>query len=108
MKKIKFFTLMKQKGHYIAEQKDGWTDGTYNYYRPNQNADWYCILPDYGLSVTRGRTPNEARQKADAIQDKIDQALKTDYAKDILNKFEKTKAAANHKQTNDGNQNNNN
>lgn len=117
MKEIKFYTLIRRDGYYVAEQQIGWTDGTYNYYytynyiynrkSPYDCASYHCILPDYGLAVTWGLTLEETRQKADALQDKIEQALKTDYAKDMLNKFEQAKAAANHNQTNDGKQNNN-
>lgn len=107
MKKTKFYTLLKPDGELVIEIQNGWTDGTYNYYRPNQEKYWYCILPDYGLAVSIGQTIEKARQKVDAIQAEADYDLTTDYAKDMRAAFERLKAAANHNQTNDGKQNNN-
>ena len=95
MKKTKFYTLLKPDGELVIEIQNGWTDGTYNYYRPNRGKYVYCILPDYGLSVSRGQTIKEARQKADAKQTEIDHELTTNYAKDMRAAFERLKAAAN-------------
>ena len=48
MKKCSFYTR-KTKG---IERVNGWTDGTYNYYK---NGDvWFCIVPEVGFAAATG------------------------------------------------------
>ena len=49
MKKCSFYT---RKTGGIVERVDGWTDGTYNYYKKGDM--WYCISPEVGLAAATG------------------------------------------------------
>ena len=54
MKKCSFYTC-KTGG--IVERVNGWTDGTYNYYK---NGDvWFCIVPEVGLSAAMGSSKKD-------------------------------------------------
>lgn len=51
MKKCSFYTRKIKAGISggIVERVNGWTDGTYNYYK-NCNL-WYCIVPEVGIAA---------------------------------------------------------
>ena len=62
MKKIKFFTFVEKDGCKQAEQKTGWTDGTYIYYYTYKKCnhkklygDDICLftLPAHEIAITR-------------------------------------------------------
>ena len=54
MKKYSFYT---RKAGGIVERVNGWTDGTYNYYK---NGDvWFCIVPEVGLSAAMGSSKKD-------------------------------------------------
>ena len=54
MKKCSFYT---RKAGGIVERVNGWTDGTYNYYK---NGDmWFCIVPEVGLSAAMGSSKKD-------------------------------------------------
>ena len=54
MKKCSFYTRKIKAGIKgdIVQRVDGWTDGTYNYYK-NLNL-WYCIVPEVGIAAATG------------------------------------------------------
>ena len=51
MKKTTFYTRMHFNHKVQAVQVDGYTDGTFNYYR-NKFGQWHAIIPGIGLSVS--------------------------------------------------------
>lgn len=68
MKKCSFYT---RKTGGIVERVNGWTDGTYNYYR---NGDmWFCIVPDIGIAAAMGSSKKDvvAQVYSRDIVDKI-------------------------------------
>lgn len=62
MKKLKFYTMVRQDNEYIAMLQDGYTDGTYNYYK--KGSAWYAIHPDNGLSIKWASTRKAAAEAA--------------------------------------------
>ena len=62
MKKHKFYTMVRQDNEYIAMLQDGYTDGTYNYYK--KGAAWYAIHPANGLSINWASTRKAAAEAA--------------------------------------------
>ena len=62
MKKHKFYTMVRQGNEYIAMLQDGYTDGTYNYYK--KGTAWYAIHPDNGLSINWASTRRAAAEGA--------------------------------------------
>lgn len=73
MEKCSFYTRKNKTGRTggIVERVNGWTDGTYNYYK---NGDlWFCIIPEVGLAAATGYSR----------KDVVDQA----YNSDIVDKI---------------------
>ena len=62
MRKLKFYTMVRQENEYIAMLQDGYTDGTYNYYK--KGTAWYAIHPDNGLSINWASTRKAAAEGA--------------------------------------------
>lgn len=62
MKKTAFYSLIMQKGGPAAVLQNGYTDGTYNYYK--RGAQWNAILPAVGLSVCSEYTRKACAEKA--------------------------------------------
>lgn len=58
MKKHKFYSMVRENEAIIAKLHEGYTDGTYNYYRKNKT--WFAIHPLNGLSICTGSTRKEA------------------------------------------------
>ncbi len=58
MKKHKFYSMVREQGAVIAKLHEGYTDGTYNYYRAGST--WFAIHPLNGLSICDARTRKEA------------------------------------------------
>ena len=90
MKKNDFFSLCVIDGKKQAVLQQGWTDGTYNYYKSQRGGTWYAVHPLYGLSVATGNTRSEAAIRAhdkritEAIQNSSQtwrDALKADFIK---------------------------
>lgn len=54
MKKCSFYTRKNKTGRTggIVERVNGWTDGTYNYYK--DGSIWFCIVPDIGIAAATG------------------------------------------------------
>lgn len=82
MKKCTFYSLIYNgKNGAMAKKWDGFTDGTYNYYK-NENNKWFAIEPSTGLSVVYARnTRKECEQSANTpemlqkVKDKITGAM---------------------------------
>jgi hypothetical protein len=49
MKKTVFYSMVREDGAAIAKRQEGYTDGTYNYYK--KDTMWYVIHPLNGLSI---------------------------------------------------------
>ena len=64
MKKHTFYSLFHGNNEKpIAKKWDGYTDGTYNYYK-NEFGKWYAIEPTTGMSVINYR--NTRKECSDA------------------------------------------
>ena len=84
MKKHKFYSMVRENGAIIAKLHEGYTDGTYNYYRKDK--DWFAIHPLNGLSIctssTRkavaeiAHTPKMAERIASALERQQAQTIK--------------------------------
>lgn len=68
MKKCSFYT---RKAGGIVERVNGWTDGTYNYYKKGDM--WFCIIPEVGLAAAMGSSRKDVVLQAynQDIVDKI-------------------------------------
>ena len=64
MKKTNFYSMVREEGATIARLHEGYTDGTYNYYKKGFN--WYAIHPANGLSICQTDTRKAAAEKAHA------------------------------------------
>ena len=64
MKKHKFYSMVRENGAAVARQHDGYTDGTYNYYK--KDSAWFAIHPLNGLSICQTSTRKEAAEAAHA------------------------------------------
>lgn len=64
MKKHSFYSLMRVNGKTTAVLQEGYSDGTYYYYK--NGGQWSAIHPLIGLSVTYGYTRKECAEKAHA------------------------------------------
>lgn len=62
MKKITFYSMVRENGAVIAKPHNGYTDGTYNYYR--NGSTWFTIHPSNGLSICTDYTRKGAAEKA--------------------------------------------
>ena len=62
MKKHKFYSMVREEGAVIAKLHEGYTDGTYNYYRKDKT--WYVIHPINGLSIFEAYTRKWAAEYA--------------------------------------------
>lgn len=64
MKKCSFYTRKNKTGRTggIVERVNGWTDGTYNYYK-NGNK-WFCIVPEVGLAAAMGYSRKDVMLQA--------------------------------------------
>lgn len=64
MKKSTFYSMVRENGAAIAKRQEGYTDGTYNYYK--RGATWFVIHPANGLSICTDNTRKAAAEKAHA------------------------------------------
>ena len=62
MKKLQFYSMVREDNDYIAKLQNGYTDGTYNYYK--KGTAWYAIHPDNGLSIKWASTRKAAAEAA--------------------------------------------
>ena len=64
MEKCSFYTRKNKTGRTggIVERVNGWTDGTYNYYK-NDNK-WFCIVPEVGLAAAMGSSRKDVMTQA--------------------------------------------
>ena len=90
MKKCSFYT---RKTGGIVERVNGWTDGTYNYYR---NGDmWFCIVPEVGIAAATGYSRKDVVAQAynPVIVDKIAAIMDRD-GEELKEKFNELIQAA--------------
>lgn len=80
MKKHTFYSMVREEGAVIAKLQQGYTDGTYNYYRKDYT--WFAIHPLIGLSICTGTTRKEAALFAHTprMVEKIAAALERQHA----------------------------
>lgn len=64
MKKTNFYSMVREDGAAVARLHEGYTDGTYNYYK--KDSAWFAIHPANGLSICQEYTRKEAAEKAHA------------------------------------------
>lgn len=76
MKKVTFYSRMS----YGIKEHNGYTDGSFLYYRAENGGLWHAIHPDNGLSVARGHTLKETAAAANTpeLARKIAERLKID------------------------------
>lgn len=81
MKKHKFYSMVRENGEVIAKLHEGYTDGTYNYYRKNKS--WYVIHPLNGLSICEASTRKAAAEYAHTprMTERISAAIERHYLK---------------------------
>lgn len=87
MKKYSFYSLMRVNGKTTAVLQEGYSDGTYYYYK--NGGQWSAIHPLIGLSVTYGYTRKECAEKAHApgLQ-KVIQERVTQHGEQLTKNFE--------------------
>lgn len=61
MKKTTFYSMVREDGAAIAKLHNGYTDGTYYYYK--KDSFWHTIHPANGLSICSSRTRKEAAER---------------------------------------------
>lgn len=64
MKKTVFYSMVREDGAAIAKRQEGYTDGTYNYYK--KDSSWFVIHPLNGLSICTNSTRKAAAERAHA------------------------------------------
>ena len=64
MKKTVFYSMVRENDKNIAKLQEGYTDGTYNYYK--KDTMWYVIHPENGLSICTNHTRKAAAERAHA------------------------------------------
>jgi hypothetical protein len=64
MKKTTFYSMVREDGHAIAKLQQGYTDGTFNYYK--KDSRWHAIHPANGLSICSDYTRKAAAETAHA------------------------------------------
>lgn len=64
MKKLFFYSMVREDGAAIAKRQKGYTDGTYNYYK--KDSLWLVIHPANGLSICSDYTRKGAAEQAHA------------------------------------------
>ena len=62
MKKTTFYSMVREDGAAIAKLQQGYTDGTFNYYK--KDSHWHAIHPANGLSICSGSTRKAAAERA--------------------------------------------
>lgn len=97
MKKCQFYSMMRTDNGPAAVLHDGYTDGTYNYYKLN-GAHWCAIHPANGLQLAYAYTRKECAEKAHApgMAEKIAEATRRmqDAAQSFAEAVKKAKEAA--------------
>ena len=62
MNKTTFYSIMQREGGPRAVLHEGYTDGTFYYYR--LNGTWCAIFPKVGLCIANGSTRKECAEEA--------------------------------------------
>lgn len=95
MEKCSFYTRKNKTGRTggIVERVNGWTDGTYNYYKDGNK--WFCIVPEVGLAAAMGSSRKDvvAQSYNPHIVDKIAAIMDRD-GKELKEKFNELIQAA--------------
>ena len=73
MKKLEFYSMMYKNGKKQAVKHEGYTDGTYNYYK--NFSTWHAIAPAVGLSIIAANTRKEAQKQAQQLNAKVKERL---------------------------------
>lgn len=94
MEKAFFYSMIRKDNKTQAAPHNGYTDGSYYYYKSDRGRTWYAIHPENGLSIATGATRKEAHEKATApgMAERIAAALKRQ--PQTVTAFEKLKAEA--------------
>ena len=61
MKKTIFYSMVREEGKAIAKQHQGYTDGSFYYYK--KDSRWHAIHPANGLSICSSCTRKEAAER---------------------------------------------
>lgn len=76
-KKAEFYTvkykLEESKQALYTELKNGWTDGTFNYYKNGKN--WCALVPEYGMAVCFGWQRKEVAIEAHGKMEDVKKLL---------------------------------
>jgi hypothetical protein len=77
MKKLDFYTRKMENGKPKAVLVSGYTDGSYNYYRPSNRGFWCAVHPFSGLAVPLSfkSTRRDAATAAHAYTDIINKNI---------------------------------
>lgn len=67
MIKSTFYTLIRERGKTRAKLVNGYSDGTYYYYKSDGGL-WYAVHPLIGLSVATGSQRKYAKENAYTIR----------------------------------------
>ena len=62
MKKTNFYSMVREDGAAVARLHEGYTDGTFNYYK--KDSAWFAIHPANGLSICQEYTRKAAAERA--------------------------------------------
>ena len=62
MKKTNFYSMVREDGAAVARLHEGYTDGTFNYYK--KDSAWFAIHPANGLSICQEHTRKAAAERA--------------------------------------------
>ena len=62
MKKTNFYSMVRENGAAVARLHEGYTDGTFNYYK--KDSAWFAIHPANGLSICQEYTRKAAAERA--------------------------------------------
>lgn len=66
MKKANFYSIMRKDGRVQAVLQNGYSDGTYYYYRSAAYPVWHVIQPATGYSILTDRSRKKAAERAHA------------------------------------------
>ena len=88
MKKAKFYTLTQKNRKKIARKHEGYTDGTFNYYR-GEYGTWFAIEPNTGMSVCSDVLLKIVSARAHNMLETIEGIKDKEYYKNCVKLFQK-------------------
>ena len=93
MKKNTFYSFMFMDNKKQAVKHEGYTDGTYNYYKSENYCNtWYAVEPLTGLSVVNAPTRKEAAAQAHKLTEKVKERISNMQA--VIDEFTRYRAEA--------------